>query len=105
MTPPAQCRPLPSHAQGLPAPSECPALIRDPVFIPSSQTSSRNAASMYLCSLHNRVNERLGKPEFDCSTLPEIYDCGCGDPSASADSTAPATTGPNNASGPHLARA
>lgn len=25
------------------------------------------------------VNERLGKPEFDCLTLDETYDCGCGD--------------------------
>jgi FAD-linked sulfhydryl oxidase len=25
------------------------------------------------------VNERLKKPEFDCSKLDEKYDCGCGD--------------------------
>jgi hypothetical protein len=24
------------------------------------------------------INERLGKPEFDCLTLDETYDCGCG---------------------------
>jgi hypothetical protein len=28
--------------------------------------------------VHNLVNERLGKPEFDCLTLNETYDCGCG---------------------------
>lgn len=29
--------------------------------------------------MHNQVNARLGKPEFDCLTLDETYDCGCGD--------------------------
>lgn len=29
--------------------------------------------------LHNQVNERLGKPEFDCAHLDDEYDCGCGD--------------------------
>ncbi|GAA5909099.1 flavin-linked sulfhydryl oxidase [Sporobolomyces salmoneus] len=43
------------------------------------QTSSRSAASFHLCHLHNLVNLRLGKPEFDCSkNLEGIYDCGCG---------------------------
>ncbi|KAI9632988.1 ERV/ALR sulfhydryl oxidase domain-containing protein, partial [Dioszegia hungarica] len=42
------------------------------------QTSSRKTASMWLCSVHNRINERLGKAEFDCLTLNEVYDCGCG---------------------------
>lgn len=32
-----------------------------------------------LCSTHNLVNERLGKPEFDCANLDSEYDCGCGD--------------------------
>ncbi|KAG0151864.1 hypothetical protein CROQUDRAFT_712538 [Cronartium quercuum f. sp. fusiforme G11] len=41
------------------------------------QTSSRNAASLHLCSLHNLVNERLGKPEYNCTSLAENYDCGC----------------------------
>lgn len=34
------------------------------------------------------VNERLGKPEFDCLTLDKTYDCGCGPESASLSSTA-----------------
>lgn len=29
--------------------------------------------------MHNLVNERLGKPEFDCANLDATYDCGCGD--------------------------
>lgn len=35
---------------------------------------------MHLCHLHNLVNARLGKEEFDCSAnLAGVYDCGCGD--------------------------
>ncbi|KAJ7772018.1 ERV/ALR sulfhydryl oxidase domain-containing protein [Mycena maculata] len=43
------------------------------------QTSSRRAASLWLCSVHNVVNERLHKEEFDCAHLDDTYDCGCGD--------------------------
>ncbi|KAF8525975.1 ERV/ALR sulfhydryl oxidase domain-containing protein [Hysterangium stoloniferum] len=43
------------------------------------QTSSRKAASLWLCFLHNEVNERLGKPEYNCANLDGTYDCGCGD--------------------------
>ncbi|KAM0793284.1 hypothetical protein ACM66B_000745 [Microbotryomycetes sp. NB124-2] len=50
------------------------------------QTSSRQAASLWLCVVHNKVNERLGKNEFDCSqNLEGLYDCGCGGPSGSED--------------------
>ncbi|KAJ6491743.1 ERV/ALR sulfhydryl oxidase domain-containing protein [Mycena vitilis] len=43
------------------------------------QTSSRRAASIWLCSVHNVVNERLHKEQFDCAHLDDTYDCGCGD--------------------------
>nr|GAT45975.1 predicted protein [Mycena chlorophos] len=43
------------------------------------QTSSRRSASLWLCSVHNHVNERLGKEIFDCAHLDDEYDCGCGD--------------------------
>ncbi|KAG5912849.1 hypothetical protein E4U42_001755 [Claviceps africana] len=43
------------------------------------QTSSRNAAAGWLCSVHNVVNERLKKPQFDCTKIGDFYDCGCGD--------------------------
>ncbi|TDL18009.1 hypothetical protein BD410DRAFT_793695 [Rickenella mellea] len=43
------------------------------------QTSSRRSAALWLCHLHNQVNERLHKPMFDCAHLDETYDCGCGD--------------------------
>ena len=29
--------------------------------------------------MHNQVNARLHKPEFDCANLDATYDCGCGD--------------------------
>ncbi|KAI9262100.1 ERV/ALR sulfhydryl oxidase domain-containing protein [Sporodiniella umbellata] len=41
------------------------------------QTSSRSAASQWLCAMHNKVNERLGKPIFDCSNIESKYPCGC----------------------------
>ncbi|OBZ69748.1 Asparagine--tRNA ligase, cytoplasmic [Grifola frondosa] len=43
------------------------------------QTSSRRAAATWLCFVHNEVNQRLKKPEFDCANLDSTYDCGCGD--------------------------
>ncbi|KAM0259622.1 hypothetical protein ACHAQJ_003201 [Trichoderma viride] len=43
------------------------------------QTSSRNAAAGWLCFVHNKVNERLKKPDFDCNDIGDFYDCGCGD--------------------------
>jgi len=50
------------------------------------QTSSRKTASMWLCHVHNQINERLGKPEFDCAHLDATYDCGCGDEAPSSTS-------------------
>ena len=43
------------------------------------QTSSRRSAALWLCHVHNQVNARLKKPEFDCAHLDDEYDCGCGD--------------------------
>ncbi|BEJ14186.1 hypothetical protein CspHIS471_0313600 [Cutaneotrichosporon sp. HIS471] len=57
------------------------------------QTSSRKAASMWLCSVHNIVNERLHKPEFDCLTLNDVYDCGCANETSSAVSNHAKKTG------------
>lgn len=50
-----------------------------------------------LCSVHNEVNARLGKPNFDCAKLDETYDCGCGDAPVSSTS---ATTLPTASSDP-----
>ncbi|KAF4620936.1 hypothetical protein D9613_001097 [Agrocybe pediades] len=53
------------------------------------QTSSRKAASLWLCAVHNQVNKRLGKPDFDCAHLSDEYDCGCGDDPDSTSTVAP----------------
>ncbi|KAK7057659.1 sulfhydryl oxidase [Favolaschia claudopus] len=53
------------------------------------QTSSRRAASLWLCTVHNVVNERLKKEEFDCAHLDDTYDCGCGDEPIGASSSTP----------------
>ena len=41
------------------------------------QTSSRVAAAMWGCAIHNKINARLGKEEYDCSRVLGDYDCGC----------------------------
>ncbi|OCK80425.1 hypothetical protein K432DRAFT_297698 [Lepidopterella palustris CBS 459.81] len=43
------------------------------------QVSSRSAAATWGCYVHNIVNKRLHKPEFDCSKIGDAYDCGCAD--------------------------
>lgn len=43
------------------------------------QVGSRKNAAMWLCNAHNAVNDRLGKPIFDCRDLNSTYDCGCGE--------------------------
>ncbi|KAK4124342.1 hypothetical protein N657DRAFT_595145 [Parathielavia appendiculata] len=43
------------------------------------QTGSRNAAAGWACFVHNEVNKRLRKPEFDCNKIGDFYDCGCGE--------------------------
>lgn len=43
------------------------------------QVSSRSAAAVWGCHVHNKVNERLGKELFDCSKIGDFYDCGCAD--------------------------
>ncbi|CAI4036908.1 hypothetical protein SMKI_16G2030 [Saccharomyces mikatae IFO 1815] len=41
------------------------------------QTSSRTAAAMWGCHMHNKVNEYLNRDIYDCATILEDYDCGC----------------------------
>ncbi|SMY26099.1 unnamed protein product [Zymoseptoria tritici ST99CH_1A5] len=43
------------------------------------QTSSRSAAAVWACHVHNEVNKSLKKEEFDCANIGEFYDCGCAD--------------------------
>ncbi|ORY80233.1 hypothetical protein BCR35DRAFT_352556 [Leucosporidium creatinivorum] len=59
---------------------ECAAHFQELLRKHPPQTATRGAASLHLCHLHNLVNERLGKEEFDCSAnLEGVYDCGCGE--------------------------
>ncbi|KAF8911648.1 ERV/ALR sulfhydryl oxidase domain-containing protein [Gymnopilus junonius] len=59
------------------------------------QTSSRKTASLWLCGVHNEVNKRLRKAEFDCAHLSDEYDCGCGDEPVSEKPAAPAAAVPH----------
>lgn len=36
-------------------------------------TESRKALTNWWCRIHNRVNKKLGKPEFDCSKLDQRW--------------------------------
>ncbi|KAH7925270.1 hypothetical protein BV22DRAFT_1011485 [Leucogyrophana mollusca] len=58
---------------------ECAAEFQELLRRFPPQTSSRLAASLWLCTLHNEVNARLSKPAFDCAHLDATYDCGCGE--------------------------
>lgn len=51
------------------------------------QTSSRKTAALWGCHVHNIVNEKLHKDEYDCTTILEDYDCGCGDDEKEKDYT------------------
>ncbi|KAK5123873.1 hypothetical protein LTR85_002069 [Meristemomyces frigidus] len=41
------------------------------------QVSSRSAAAVWACHVHNEVNKSLGKAIFDCADIGDFYDCGC----------------------------
>ncbi|KAF1945472.1 FAD dependent sulfhydryl oxidase Erv2 [Clathrospora elynae] len=43
------------------------------------QVSTRTAAAMWGCYVHNIVNKRLKKPAFNCEDIGDAYDCGCRD--------------------------
>jgi FAD-linked sulfhydryl oxidase len=51
------------------------------------QLNSRKNAALWGCFIHNKVNERLGKPIYDCTTILEDYDCGCGSDEIAVDDT------------------
>jgi hypothetical protein len=52
--------------------------------------SSRQSASQWACKVHNLVNERLGKPQFDCSKVADVWKCGCADEDNKSNSTSSA---------------
>ncbi|KAH6671069.1 FAD dependent sulfhydryl oxidase-like protein Erv2 [Halenospora varia] len=41
------------------------------------QVATRSTAAAWACHVHNVVNKRLKKKEFDCSKIGDFYDCGC----------------------------
>jgi FAD-linked sulfhydryl oxidase len=41
------------------------------------QVSSRSAAAVWACHVHNEVNKSLKKEMFDCANIGDFYDCGC----------------------------
>ncbi|KAG7194241.1 uncharacterized protein KQ657_004961 [Scheffersomyces spartinae] len=51
------------------------------------QVSGRKEAALWGCYVHNKVNEKLKKPEYDCTNILEDYDCGCGDDEKESDFT------------------
>lgn len=51
------------------------------------QVASRTTAALWGCHVHNLVNEHLGKPEYDCTTILEDYDCGCSDENGNIDAS------------------
>jgi FAD-linked sulfhydryl oxidase len=38
---------------------------------------SREALEQWMCTMHNIVNKRLGKPEFDCTRVGQRWRDGC----------------------------
>ncbi|KAG5924029.1 hypothetical protein E4U53_003482 [Claviceps sorghi] len=58
---------------------DCARHFREMMIKYPPQTSTRNAAAGWLCSVHNVVNKRLKKAQFDCTKIGDFYDCGCGD--------------------------
>ncbi|XP_061761126.1 FAD-linked sulfhydryl oxidase ALR isoform X1 [Nerophis ophidion] len=52
---------------------ECAGDLRDRLKSNQPDTRSRHALSQWLCRLHNNINVRLGKPEFDCSRVDERW--------------------------------
>ncbi|KAH6675273.1 FAD-linked sulfhydryl oxidase ERV2, partial [Plectosphaerella plurivora] len=43
------------------------------------QVGSRQGAAGWACFVHNEVNTRLEKEQFDCNNIGDFYDCGCGE--------------------------
>ncbi|XP_033998685.1 LOW QUALITY PROTEIN: FAD-linked sulfhydryl oxidase ALR [Trematomus bernacchii] len=52
---------------------ECAEDLRGRLKTNQPDTKSRHALSQWFCNIHNGVNVRLGKPEFDCSRVDERW--------------------------------
>merc|ERR1739841_148892 len=49
--------------------SDCAEDMRSDLAESPPQVTSASEFSLWLCQLHNKVNIKLGKPEFDCSKV------------------------------------
>ncbi|XP_016361423.1 FAD-linked sulfhydryl oxidase ALR-like isoform X1 [Sinocyclocheilus anshuiensis] len=52
---------------------ECAEDLRSRLKTNQPDASSRHNLSQWMCHLHNDINIRLGKPEFDCSKVDERW--------------------------------
>uniref|UniRef100_A0A672RTD2 Sulfhydryl oxidase n=1 Tax=Sinocyclocheilus grahami TaxID=75366 RepID=A0A672RTD2_SINGR len=52
---------------------ECAEDLRSRLKTNQPDASSRHNLSQWLCRLHNDINIRLGKPEYDCSKVDERW--------------------------------
>ncbi|MBN3280037.1 ALR oxidase, partial [Polyodon spathula] len=52
---------------------ECAEDLRARLKSNQPDTTSRNSFSQWMCRLHNDVNVRIGKPEFDCAKVDERW--------------------------------
>jgi FAD-linked sulfhydryl oxidase len=51
----------------------CAEHLSDELQVHPPRVESGNSLSQWLCEVHNEVNERLGKPVFDCSKVLERW--------------------------------
>ncbi len=58
---------------------ECSTHMIEYVKTHPPNVSDRNALSLWMCQMHNDVNRRLGKPQFDCSRVNERWGDGPSD--------------------------
>ncbi|XP_041063051.1 FAD-linked sulfhydryl oxidase ALR [Carcharodon carcharias] len=52
---------------------ECAEDLRERLKTMPPDTSNRYKFSLWMCLLHNDINKRVGKPEFDCSKVDERW--------------------------------
>lgn len=38
---------------------------------------TKSSSVLWMCNLHNQVNQRLHKPQFDCAQAMTRWKCGC----------------------------
>ncbi|MBN3306922.1 ALR oxidase, partial [Amia calva] len=52
---------------------ECAEDLRSRLTTHQPDTSNRHNLSQWMCLMHNEINLRLGKPEFDCTKVDERW--------------------------------